>query len=85
MAADVAFPNRANVSERYEPHGNGTTEGTTCSHVAAAVRIWLFLCQGTVSVRARVGTDTNSVSVRAVTQSGPNGIWVTAYIQVTLS
>jgi hypothetical protein len=47
MAADVAFPNPADVSERYEPHGNGTTERTTCLHVS---RCWTVrICR-----RARV-------------------------------
>ena len=34
---------------------------------------------------AYAGVDTGSVSLRAVTQGGSNGIWVTAYIQVALS
>jgi hypothetical protein len=46
MAADMGFPNCANVSERLEPHGNGTTEGTTCPHAAAAGR------SGSTDVRA---------------------------------
>jgi hypothetical protein len=51
----------------------------------ALARIWEEHLRYSYRSAHAVGTDTNSVSLRAVTQSGPNGIWVTALIQVALS
>jgi hypothetical protein len=51
----------------------------------ALARIWEEHLRYSYRSAHAVGTDTDSVSLRAVTQSGPNGIWVTAYIQVALS
>jgi hypothetical protein len=50
----------------------------------ALARIWEEHLRYSYRSAHTVGTDTDSVSLRAVTQGGPNGIWVTAYIQVAL-
>jgi hypothetical protein len=51
----------------------------------ALARIWEEHLRYSYRSAHAVGIDTDSVSLRAVTQGGPNGIWVTAYIQVALS
>jgi len=51
----------------------------------ALARIWEEHLRYSYTSSHAVGADTGCVSLRAVTQSGPNGIWVTAYIQVALS
>lgn len=48
----------------------------------ALARIWVEHLRYSYRSAHTVMTDTNSVSLRAVTQSGPSGIWVTAYIRV---
>jgi hypothetical protein len=50
----------------------------------ALARIWEEHLRYSYRSAYAVGVDTGSVSLRAVTQGGPNGIWVTAYIQVAL-
>jgi hypothetical protein len=50
----------------------------------ALARIWEDHLRYSYRSPHAIGTDTDSVSLRAVTQSGPNGIWVTACIQVAL-
>jgi hypothetical protein len=51
----------------------------------ALAPIWEEHLRYSCSSACAVGVDTGSVSLRAVTQGGPNGIWVMAYIQVALS
>jgi len=51
----------------------------------ALVRIWEEHLRYSYRSAHAVAMDTDSVSLRAVTQAGPNTIWVTAYIQVALS
>jgi hypothetical protein len=48
-------------------------------------RIWEEHLRYSYRSAHAVGMDADSVSLRAVTQGSPNGIWVTAYIQVALS
>jgi hypothetical protein len=47
-------------------------------------RIWEEHLRYSYRSAYAVGVDAGSVSLRAVTQGGPNGIGVTAYIQVAL-
>jgi hypothetical protein len=51
----------------------------------ALARIWEEHLRYRYRSAHAVVTDTDSVSLRAVTQIGPSGIWVTACIQVALS
>jgi hypothetical protein len=51
----------------------------------ALARIWEEHLGYSYGSAYAVGVDTGSVSLRAVARGGPNGIWVTAYIQVALS
>lgn len=51
----------------------------------ALSRIWEEHLRYSYRAAHTVVADGNSVSLRAVTQGGPGGIWVTAEIQVALS
>jgi hypothetical protein len=51
----------------------------------ALARIWEEHLRYSYRSAYAVGVETGLVLLRAVTQGGPNGIWVTAYIQVALS